>query len=103
MNPPKEPTAGFWITVALVVVVVGYPLSFGPACWWLLEPDQQENDWQTSTRAPTIYEPIGWLHHRTPSWLSDAFDAYITLYMSDGHIVHIPDTEGGVSWMRPIQ
>jgi hypothetical protein len=29
----KKPTAGFWITVALVAVLVGYPLSFGPACW----------------------------------------------------------------------
>ncbi len=29
----KHPTAAFWLTVALVVVLVGYPLSFGPACW----------------------------------------------------------------------
>ena len=29
----KKPTAGFWITVALVVALVAYPLSFGPACW----------------------------------------------------------------------
>jgi hypothetical protein len=29
----KKPTAGFWITVALVAVLAGYPLSFGPACW----------------------------------------------------------------------
>jgi hypothetical protein len=28
----KKPTAGFWITVALVAVLA-YPLSFGPACW----------------------------------------------------------------------
>jgi len=29
----KRPTDGFWIAVALVAVLVGYPLSFGPACW----------------------------------------------------------------------
>jgi hypothetical protein len=29
----KKPTAGFWITLALVALLVGYPLSFGPACW----------------------------------------------------------------------
>ena len=29
----KHPTPAFWITVALVAVLVGYPLSFGPACW----------------------------------------------------------------------
>jgi hypothetical protein len=29
----KKPTAGFWITAALVAVLVGYPLSFGPLAW----------------------------------------------------------------------
>lgn len=33
MTSPRKPAAGFWITVALVAVLVGYPLSFGPACW----------------------------------------------------------------------
>jgi hypothetical protein len=33
MTDRKRPTVGFWITVALVAVLVGYPLSFGPACW----------------------------------------------------------------------
>jgi hypothetical protein len=34
-NPPfpPPPAAGFWTTVALVAVLVTYPLSFGPACW----------------------------------------------------------------------
>ena len=27
------PSAALWITVALVAVLVGYPLSLGPACW----------------------------------------------------------------------
>jgi len=33
MTSPHKPTAGFWITVALVALLVGYPISFGPACW----------------------------------------------------------------------
>ena len=33
MTDRKKPTAGFWIIVALVAVLVGYPLSFGPAVW----------------------------------------------------------------------
>jgi hypothetical protein len=32
MTDRKIPGAAFWATVALVVVL-GYPLSFGPACW----------------------------------------------------------------------
>jgi hypothetical protein len=29
----NKPGVAFWATVALVVVLVGYPLSFGPVCW----------------------------------------------------------------------
>jgi hypothetical protein len=29
----KHPSAAFWATVVLVAALVGYPLSFGPACW----------------------------------------------------------------------
>jgi hypothetical protein len=36
MTDRKKTTAGFWITVALVVVLMGYPLSFGPV-WWLAD------------------------------------------------------------------
>jgi hypothetical protein len=33
MTSRKKPGAAFWATVGLVVVLEGYPLSFGPACW----------------------------------------------------------------------
>ena len=33
MPSHRQPTAGFWISVALVAELVGYPLSLGPACW----------------------------------------------------------------------
>ena len=29
----KKPGVAFWATVVVTVVLVGYPLSFGPACW----------------------------------------------------------------------
>jgi hypothetical protein len=29
----KKPGVAFWATVGLVVVLVGYPLSAGPAMW----------------------------------------------------------------------
>jgi hypothetical protein len=99
----KKPGVAFWATVVVVSLPLLYVLSFGPVCWWLLEPDQELNEWQTSAMAPTVYEPIGWLHHRIPSWLADAFDAYITLGMREGDIIHIPDTAGGVVWQRPIE
>jgi hypothetical protein len=33
MSGPRKPTASFWATVALVALLAGYVLSFGPACW----------------------------------------------------------------------
>ena len=33
MTDRKKPSVTFWATVGLVAVLVGYPLSFGPACW----------------------------------------------------------------------
>jgi hypothetical protein len=33
MTDRKKPGVAFWATVGLVVVLVGYPLSFGPAYW----------------------------------------------------------------------
>ena len=33
MTSRKKPGVAFWATVVLVVVLVGYPLSVGPACW----------------------------------------------------------------------
>jgi hypothetical protein len=29
----KKPGVAFWATVVVVVLLVVYPLSFGPACW----------------------------------------------------------------------
>jgi hypothetical protein len=29
----KKPGVAFWATVVVVVLLVAYPLSFGPACW----------------------------------------------------------------------
>jgi hypothetical protein len=48
----KHATAELWITVALAVVLAGYPLSFGPACWLV--------DWGSlsSRTASRVYWPI---------------------------------------------
>jgi hypothetical protein len=50
----RQPTAGFWITVAILAMVVLYPLSLGPACWISS---------QTGTGAHVVslvYRPITW-------------------------------------------
>ena len=33
MSDGKKPTVAFWVTVVVVVVLVAYPLSWGPLVW----------------------------------------------------------------------
>jgi len=81
MTDRKKPTAGFWITVALLAVLVGYPLSIGPACWI-----------SSRTRVgvrliPTIYRPITWAclpEGRVDNPIGAALDWYAGLGASKG-------------------
>jgi len=88
MTSRKKPGVALWATVALVVVVVGYPLSFGPACW------STRRDLMTfDRRAPRIYWPIGWLCskndpvRRTLNW-------YATIFGPD-YVLAVPANPSG--------
>ena len=74
----KHPTVAFWITVALVAVLAGYPLSFGPACWWSAT-SQDFGAGLVDECAPGIYWPIGWLRRNYPGRLANAIDWYATI------------------------
>jgi len=50
----KKSTAGFWITVILLVVLVAYPLSFGPACW-ITSRASLPGEWLV-----LVYRPMIW-------------------------------------------
>jgi hypothetical protein len=52
MTDRKKPGVAFWATVVVVVALVAYSLSFGPACWIA---------WRVSSAVPviaTIYSPL---------------------------------------------
>jgi len=69
----KHPTAAFWITVALVVVLVVYPLSFGPACWLTAKGVVPVEAIETAYR-PVVFAmlspelPGRWLIGRYTTW-----------------------------------
>jgi hypothetical protein len=46
MTSRKKPGVAFWTTVKVVAVLVAYPLSFGPACWF-------NSGWPTSDFSAT--------------------------------------------------
>ena len=52
-----------WITVAAVAVLVGYPLSFGPACWITSRANLSQN------LVNVAYQPILWGFDHGPDWL----------------------------------
>ena len=72
MTDRKRPAAGFWITVALVAVLAGYPLSLGPECWINERTDCG------SQAILTTYRPIFYLGYDRPDRksLSDAIIWY---------------------------
>ena len=53
MTSDRKPTVVFSITVALVAVLVAYPLSFGPACWV-----NSRNGFGNRLLVPILYQPI---------------------------------------------
>jgi hypothetical protein len=62
----KHPSAGFWITVALVAALVGYPLSFGPWLWVAYSFDLPD---AVQSAAKSFYSPCTKrMSKRSPRW-----------------------------------
>ena len=77
MTDRKKPGVSFWATVVVVVVLVGYPLSFGVTHWidghhWL-QPF-------CYTAKRTVFRPIIWLYENGPQPVSDAIMWYADLW-----------------------
>lgn len=58
MPDRKKPSAGFWITVAFAAMLVGYPLSFGPACRMLWSMQWNGRFDQVNDGMAFVYRPI---------------------------------------------
>jgi hypothetical protein len=77
MTDRKKPGVAFWATVALVVVLVGYPLSIGPWFWVV-----------TTGRIPIsliwidhAYDPLRWIIERSPGSAGELIHSYISLWL----------------------
>jgi hypothetical protein len=58
MTSRKKPGVAFWATVVVVVVLVLYPMSWGPACWYV---DRNAGSTWAILRP---YRPLIWLAAR---------------------------------------
>ena len=54
MSDRKKPGVAFWATVVVLVALVGYPLSLGPACWLASRTNVG------SQFVSALYRPITW-------------------------------------------
>lgn len=77
MTDHKKPATGFWITVALVVVLVGYPLSFGPTVWLF-----EHSAVPKLAVLPIIefYRPLEWAAGNSPKPIQSLFIGYVGLW-----------------------
>jgi len=70
----KHPSAAFWATVALVAVLVLYPLSYGPALW--IATKSGRRNWVNIHSG--IYSPIGSVLDNSPGWAVELYFRYST-------------------------
>ena len=68
-EPRKNPGVAFWATV-VVLAVLAYPISFGPACWLA-------TSW-APLRGPvnSVYRPAAWAYFKTPSTVGNVIIRY---------------------------
>ena len=84
----KKPGVAFWATVA-VVVVLAYPLSFGPACWITS---------RVNIGVPVVncvYLPILWIRDVSPEYIQDGILWYSRIGSARGWC-----WSGGHEWMH---
>src|SRR5258708_18725791 len=70
----KQPGGVHWATVALVLALVAYPLSFGPAVWIHKQTGRSERLGDLMIKA---WEPLDWVCRRSPKVVVDATHDYL--------------------------
>ena len=74
MTDRKKPGVAFWATVVAVVVLMLYPLSFGPACWICVRLASC-----SGCRAiGRLYKPLLWIGMET-TWGLEPVDWYMSV------------------------
>jgi len=95
-SPRKKPSAGFWIVVAMVAVLVGYPLSFGPACWLTAGQHGRMTPYHP---VMMVYVPIGMMIESDPNgekWPSKILQRWAILMARKDLGVNVPTCWNGL-------
>jgi hypothetical protein len=112
MNEGSKPGIAFWATVVIVVVLVAYPLSFGPACWWFskpeFKPDFSKGSVYTSTllrdmMPPRMYWPIGRTFAYGPRPVRPLIRWYALIGAPGDRLLLPVDSNGTTIWLASTE
>src|SRR5262245_62256845 len=97
----KKPGAAFWATVAIVVALVAYPLSFGPACWWFstTRPEEQMAPGLVTHRVPMAYWPLGWVAKKAGWRAERCLGWFGRLGLPQGTAIAVPISPDSRDWI----
>ncbi len=71
-DEPKKRSRGWIGCAAIVMLLLAYPLSTGPALWWASAKGPRSERWDTLN---LVYAPLDWVGKRC-----DWFDKAMTWY-----------------------
>ena len=88
----KHLCTAFWATLVVVVALVAYPLSFGPACWAVGRAHFADQAFRAT------YRPLVWIFQRLPPQAQSAAQWYVDLWLPPG--LHFIGRGPGVWFIR---
>jgi len=74
----KNTSIALWAIVALVAVLLAYPLSFGPLFWLGRHEMLPES---VGEPLMVVYQPIVWLWIEGPNPISEVINSYLSLWV----------------------
>jgi hypothetical protein len=94
MADRKKPGVAFWATVAAVIVLVVYPLSFGPVCWINARTSSNE------AFIDTTYQPLLRITAHAPHWIKRTVNWYASLGVGPGNgsLLFLDEASGHCHW-----
>ena len=78
MTERKNPGVAFWATVVVAVVLMAYPLSFGPFCRMVYNGDLSDS---TTHGLTVFYQPMYSVHDHAPRPINNAIEWYCGLWL----------------------